>query len=171
MTSSRRKQLLIGAGVLGVLIVALLIAPSFFNLEQYKPQLLAEVKKATGRDLVIDRSKEAHHFQISGDTGSGKSTLIRRILYQVEERGETAIVYDPHREYIQEFYNAARGDIILNPKDERCPYWPIGEEADDEAQAFPLAEGLFPDHPTSQDRKSTRLNSSHRSLSRMPSSA
>lgn len=108
------------------------------------------LKGRRGRDLVIDRSKEAHHFQISGDTGSGKSTLIRRILYQVEERGETAIVYDPHREYIQEFYNAARGDIILNPKDERCPYWPIGEEADDEAQAFPLAEGLFPDHPTSQ---------------------
>jgi hypothetical protein len=103
-----------------------------------------------GRDLVIDRAKEAHHIQISGDTGSGKSTLIRIILYQVEERGDTAIVYDPHREYLTEFYNAARGDIILNPTDERCPYWPIGEEADDEAQALPIAKGLFPDRHNSQ---------------------
>jgi hypothetical protein len=105
---------------------------------------------ARGRDLVIDRAKEAHHIQISGDTGSGKSTLIRTILYQVEQRGETAIVYDPHREYLTEFYDATRGDFILNPGDQRCPYWPIGEEADDEAQALPIAKGLFPDRPNSQ---------------------
>lgn len=108
------------------------------------------IKGSKGRDLVIEKSKEAHHIQISGDTGSGKSTLIRTILYQVEERGETAIIYDPHREYLTEFYHASRGDVILNPTDERCPYWPIGEEADDEAQALPIAKGLFPDHPTAQ---------------------
>src|ERR1041384_162794 len=27
---------------------------------------------------------------------------------------------------------------------------PVGEEADDEAQALPIAKGLFPDHPTAQ---------------------
>src|SRR5947207_4688935 len=55
MSPSTRKKVLIGAsGVIGVLIVALLIAPSFFDLNQYKPQIIAEVKKATGRDLVID---------------------------------------------------------------------------------------------------------------------
>lgn len=55
MTSSRRNRLLIAAaGVVGVLLVVLLIAPSFIDLNQYKPQIVAEVKKATGRDLVID---------------------------------------------------------------------------------------------------------------------
>jgi uncharacterized protein involved in outer membrane biogenesis len=55
MSPSTRKKILVGAGsVVGVLILALLIAPSFFDLNQYKPQLIAEVKKATGRDLVID---------------------------------------------------------------------------------------------------------------------
>jgi type IV secretory pathway TraG/TraD family ATPase VirD4 len=98
-----------------------------------------------GRDLVIDRSKEDHHIQISGDTGTGKSTLFRTVLYEVERRGDTAIVYDPHREYLSEFYDATRGDIILNPADQRCPYWAIGEEADDEAQALSIAKGLFPD--------------------------
>src|SRR5437764_1485336 len=55
MSPSTRKKVLIGAGgVIGVLIVALLIAPSFFDPNQYNPQIVAEVKKATGRDLVID---------------------------------------------------------------------------------------------------------------------
>jgi hypothetical protein len=102
------------------------------------------------RSLRIRRDREAHHIQIAGDTGSGKSTLVRDILYQVEERGETAIVFDPDREYIREFFEEGRGDWVLNPKDERCPYWPIGEEADDEATATPIANGLFPDEPTLQ---------------------
>ncbi|HSI01868.1 MAG TPA: AsmA family protein, partial [Reyranella sp.] len=54
MTVSTRKKVLIGAGgVLGVLIVALLLAPVFLDLNKYKPQIAAEVKKATGRELVI----------------------------------------------------------------------------------------------------------------------
>jgi type IV secretory pathway TraG/TraD family ATPase VirD4 len=100
--------------------------------------------------LRIRREREAHHIQIAGDTGSGKSTLVRDVLYQVEGRGETAIVFDPDREYIQEFFDDQRGDWVLNPKDERCPYWPIGDEADDEATATPIANGLFPDEPTLQ---------------------
>jgi DNA helicase HerA-like ATPase len=112
------------------------------------PNLWERLRGAKGVDLVIKRSKEAHHIQVSGDTGAGKSTIIRTILYQVEERGETAIVFDPEREYLKEFYQEERGDIILNPKDDRCPYWSIGDEADDEPQATPIANGLFPDEPT-----------------------
>ncbi|TMJ30736.1 MAG: AsmA family protein, partial [Alphaproteobacteria bacterium] len=55
MTSSTRRKLLIGAGaVLGLLVVALLVAPSFIDLAKYKPLILAEAKKATGRELLID---------------------------------------------------------------------------------------------------------------------
>lgn len=55
MNPSTRKKLLIGVGgVVGVLIVALLVAPSFFDLNRYKPELVSQVKKATGRDLVLD---------------------------------------------------------------------------------------------------------------------
>lgn len=55
MTPSTRKKVLIGAGgVLGVLVVVLLIAPAFLDLNRYKPQIAAEVKKATGRELAID---------------------------------------------------------------------------------------------------------------------
>jgi hypothetical protein len=37
----------------------------------------------SGKDLVIKRSREAHHNQIAGDTGTGKSTLVRQIIYQI----------------------------------------------------------------------------------------
>jgi len=45
-----------------------------------------------------------------GDTGMGKSTLIRQILLQVEARGDTAIVYDPALEYTPKFYKPERSD-------------------------------------------------------------
>jgi len=72
MTSSRRNRLLIAAaGVVGVLIVALLIAPSFIDLNKYKPQILAEVKKATGRDLVIDGPASLSLLPLPSATVSG----------------------------------------------------------------------------------------------------
>ena len=104
----------------------------------------------SGKDLIIKRDREAHHIQIAGDTGTGKSTLVRQIVYQIEAGNEVAIIFDPDREYIREFFREDRGDWVLNPKDECCPYWPIGEEADDEAEATPIAIGLFPDEPTRQ---------------------
>ena len=48
------------------------------------------------------------------------------MLSQVWERGEAAIVYDPAMEYLPQFYNEARGDVILNPMDARCPFWTSG---------------------------------------------
>src|SRR5215218_8947049 len=55
MTSSMRKKVLVGGGgVVGLLIVALLVAPFLIDANSYKPMIAAEVKKATGRDLVLD---------------------------------------------------------------------------------------------------------------------
>jgi uncharacterized protein involved in outer membrane biogenesis len=54
MTPSTRKKLLIGGGaVVGLLIVALLAAPAFIDVNAYKPEIVAQVKKATGRELVL----------------------------------------------------------------------------------------------------------------------
>ena len=61
-----------------------------------------------------------------GDSGTGKSALIRQILCQLEQRGETAIVYDPALEYTGQFYTPERGDVILNPLDARSPFLESG---------------------------------------------
>jgi len=95
--------------------------------------------------LRLPRTIEPSHILIMGDTGTGKSTLIRRILLQIEERSETAIVYDPALDYTPEFYSPERRDAILNPLDVRMPYWSPGEELRHDAEALTLAASLFPD--------------------------
>ena len=55
MTSSTRKKVLIGgAGAVGLLVVALVAAPFFIDVNSYKPLIVSQVKTATGRDLVLD---------------------------------------------------------------------------------------------------------------------
>ena len=97
--------------------------------------------------LTMPRSLESSHLMVMGDSGTGKSALLRQVLMQIAARGETAIVYDPALEYAPQFYQEARGDLILNPLDARCPYWSPGEEVTHQAEALTLATSLFPDKP------------------------
>jgi Type IV secretion-system coupling protein DNA-binding domain len=60
------------------------------------------------RPLRIPRDAENKHFLIVGDTGSGKSSIIRQMLYQVDARGDSAIVYDPACEFVKQFYDVHR---------------------------------------------------------------
>jgi type IV secretory pathway TraG/TraD family ATPase VirD4 len=85
-----------------------------------------------------------------GAIGSGKSALIRQALVQIRARGETAIVYDPHGEYLPRFYRPDEGDIVLNPLDARCPYWVPGEEVRSDPEALAMAQALFVDSPGDQ---------------------
>lgn len=96
-------------------------------------------------ELQIPRAREAMHTLIMGDSGTGKSTLIKQLLYQIAVRGETAIVYDPALEYTPRFFLPERGDVILNPLDQRMPYWSPGDEVTHEAEAATIAASLFPD--------------------------
>ncbi|HUA36029.1 MAG TPA: type IV secretion system DNA-binding domain-containing protein [Candidatus Binataceae bacterium] len=102
-------------------------------------------------DMPTPRRQESQHFIISGAPGTGKSTAIRSMLRQTERRGETAVVLDPECEYVPEFYQPQRGDVILNPLDARSPSWspwwelrPGSEAMDAEA----LAAALVPDPPS-----------------------
>jgi type IV secretory pathway TraG/TraD family ATPase VirD4 len=93
--------------------------------------------------LRIPRDAENKHFLIVGDTGSGKSSIIRQMLYQVDARGDSAIVYDPACEFVKQFYSARRGDIVLNPLDARMPYWNPSKELRRKAEAKALAVSLY----------------------------
>lgn len=93
--------------------------------------------------LRIPRNAENKHFLTVGDTGSGKTSIIRQMLYQVETRGESAIVYDPACEFVKEFYNPHRGDVVLNPLDARMPYWSPSLELRRRAEAKALAVSMY----------------------------
>jgi hypothetical protein len=98
-----------------------------------------------GPSYCIPKRLEASHILMMGDTGAGKSNAIRQLLRQVRERGETAIVYDPAMDFVSEFYSPARGDLILNPLDQRCPYWSLGNEIDRDETAATIAAAFLPE--------------------------
>jgi type IV secretory pathway TraG/TraD family ATPase VirD4 len=93
--------------------------------------------------LCVPLRAEDQHFEIIGDTGSGKTTIIMQMLRQIQARGHSAILYDPACEFIERFYDASRGDIVLNPLDRRCPYWGPSEELVRRAEARTIAASLF----------------------------
>jgi len=94
----------------------------------------------------IPRHEENSHFVLAGDSGTGKSSLMRQILTQVRERGETAVVYDPALEFTPQFFDPAT-DVLLNPTDQRMPFWTPSDEVQYPAEALALAGSLFPDKP------------------------
>jgi type IV secretory pathway TraG/TraD family ATPase VirD4 len=93
--------------------------------------------------MRIPLAAEAQHIELMGDTGAGKTTLIMQILRQIQGRGHAAIVYDPACEFIRRFYDAKRGDVVLNPLDDRCPYWGPSEELRRKAEAKAIAASLY----------------------------
>jgi Type IV secretion-system coupling protein DNA-binding domain len=97
------------------------------------------------RSFRIPRRLGASHLLLMGDTGSGKSSAIRQLLRQVKDRGESAIVYDPAMDFLGEFYDPKRGDLILNPLDQRCPYWGLGDEIDRPETATTIAAAMLPE--------------------------
>lgn len=95
--------------------------------------------------LQVKKVDEPTHFLVVGDNGTGKSQLLFQLLSQIRDRGETAIVYDPAREFLRVFYDESRGDVVLNPLDARSPFWSPSDEVTAKGEAETVAKSLFPD--------------------------
>ena len=95
--------------------------------------------------MTIAAEDETKHFKFIGTTGTGKSTAIREILSAALTRGDRAVIADPDGTYLSRFYDARRGDVILNPFDPDSVKWNLlGETATDQ-DVDQLARSLIPD--------------------------
>jgi hypothetical protein len=141
----RRKQMRYGRRLKG----PILVTPKQFNNAIGGAGIGLKVDQCDEM-LRVPLRAEDQHFEIIGDTGSGKTTIIMQMLRQIQARGHSAILYDPACEFIERFYDEERGDIVLNPLDRRCPYWGPSEELVRRAEARTIAASLF--QPTN-DRK------------------
>jgi hypothetical protein len=95
--------------------------------------------------IPLSLEDETKHFKIIGTTGTGKSTAIREILTGALARGDRAIIADPDGGYLTRFYDANRGDVILNPFDSRSVKWDVFGEMKTSYDVEQLARSLIPD--------------------------
>ena len=77
--------------------------------------------------------------------GTGKSTAIREMLSAALARGDRAVIADPDGGYLSHFYNADRGDVILNPFDPESVKWNLLGEITNDYDVDQLARSLIPD--------------------------
>ena len=96
----------------------------------------------------------SHQFRI-GDTGTGKTNLLRQDLLHAERTGRICVVHAPEAQLVQEFYSWRRGDWILNPGDVDCPYWDLPSEVVDLPSAQVVAGCLLPRSARSEGSKTT----------------
>jgi Type IV secretion-system coupling protein DNA-binding domain len=109
----------------------------------------ARTRQQTGLTLAglpIAAEDEAKHFKLIGTTGTGKSTAIREMLTAALARGDRAVIADPDGGYLRHFYDADRGDKVLNPFDPRSAKWDLFGEITNEYDVDQLARSLIPDH-------------------------
>jgi hypothetical protein len=95
--------------------------------------------------LRVNPADETKHFKMIGTTGTGKSTAIRELLAGALRRGHRAIIADPDGSYADRFYDAQRGDAILNPFDPRSARWDLFKEIRGLYDADQLARSLITD--------------------------
>jgi len=108
------------------------------------------LKGKEGSVLRIPKRHESHHFSIAGAPGAGKTQTIMQLMDQVNDRRatDTAVVWDPTGVLTERYFDAGRGDVILNPLDARCPSWNpkwelSGTNAFDEATARAMGSSLY----------------------------
>jgi type IV secretory pathway TraG/TraD family ATPase VirD4 len=101
--------------------------------------------------MAVPVQDETKHFKLIGTTGTGKSTAIQEILSSALARGDRAVIADPDGGYLRRFYRPERGDVVLNPFDERSVKWDLFAEIKTAHDVEQLARSLIPDHG-GQDR-------------------
>jgi type IV conjugative transfer system coupling protein TraD len=100
--------------------------------------------------LHILKDSEMQNFGFHGTVGSGKSTAINDLLTQLRARGDRVIIYDKGNNFIPTFYRQDK-DKILNPFDQRCPFWDLWEECRTVGDFENFATSLLPDSSGSSD--------------------
>ncbi|HME41221.1 MAG TPA: type IV secretion system DNA-binding domain-containing protein [Steroidobacteraceae bacterium] len=161
-------QLVVGAGLSAVLGYAggeAMVQGATDDKSHRRGSLVVEAPSSAGarsrqdaRDagislagMAVPAQDEAKHFKLIGTTGTGKSTAILEMMASALARGDRAVIADPDGGYLRRFHRPERGDVVLNPFDERSVKWDLFSEIKSAYDVEQLARSLIPDHE-GQDR-------------------
>lgn len=125
-------------------------------------ELAKIIKKETKKDHIrpenlidfgiipVPFPAENRHFLIVGRPGTGKTTLLNRVLEKLRAREDKVIIYDFKGDYLSTFYEPSR-DLIFNPLDSRCINWCLFNEVSMMPDIDSIATSMIP--PSSRDDK------------------
>ena len=100
-------------------------------------------------DVPLIKNSETKHFLAIGTIGAGKTNWFNEVLPQIQS--QKAIVIDTTGDMISKYYDEIRGDVILNPFDERTSYWDIISECRHGYEFDDLAKAIIPPSSNYQD--------------------
>jgi len=94
----------------------------------------------------MSKREETEGIMMLGDPGTGKSQTIHHFLLQIAKRqpAEAVVIYDPACEFVTRHYDRLRGDVILNPLDQRSPYWSPSLEVNAVTDKKLITESFLP---------------------------
>lgn len=95
--------------------------------------------------IPLPLGTECEHLAFTGSPGTGKTQAILRLLDDISTRGDAAVIYDSKGTFTSHYFDARRGDILLNPLDARTLPWSPWAEIDDAMDADRIAKALIPD--------------------------
>jgi type IV conjugative transfer system coupling protein TraD len=94
-------------------------------------------------DIPYPFDLERTHGMLIGTTGTGKTTILLRMIEQARERNHRCVIFDLTGVFVQHFYEPGR-DFILNPIDNRCPRWSVFADCHNILDFSSAAAALFP---------------------------
>lgn len=104
--------------------------------------------------LSVPSSFEPRQFFVSGAPGTGKTTLISRVIADLKRRRAKGVVYDAKAgEFVARFYDP-QTDLIYNPFDARSLHWNFFELFDSRRSMITdfdtIAAAVIPDERSTQ---------------------
>lgn len=94
--------------------------------------------------ISISTSREQSNILILGTTGSGKSMVLKPILFGAISRGDYALIYDEKKEYTGAFFEES-STVLLAPWDKRGTPWNLSKDIKSKQDAILVANSMIPD--------------------------
>lgn len=110
-----------------------------------------KVEQVTIGGVPMPTRVENLHLLVQGSTGSGKTVVIRELIFALMLRGDRVIVADPNGDLLSKF--GREGDVILNPYDARSEGWTFYNEIRNDYDFKRYALSLVPRGQTKEEEE------------------